>query len=161
MAEIAPVGSSGANRLFLLIVIGLAAVLLVGLIAAGALFLVPSFLGARSVAASSTITPTRVAIAAATVTITAPVPTATPVLVAQAATDTPVPPEATATVAPTETPSPAPTNTIAPTAEPPTATPTDESSLPSTGLGDDLVVLAAGLVLVGVMFAARRARSTS
>lgn len=160
MAEVAPVGPSGANRAFLIIVLGLAAVLVIGLIGAGALFLLPTLLTPRPASAIASITPTRVAILAATATQAAPAATATPVLAAQANTDTPAPTQtsvATATAAATNTV--APTSTPQPTSAP-SPTPTSGSGLPQTGLGEDLLVLGAGLVLAAVMLAARRARTS-
>jgi hypothetical protein len=161
MAEIAPIGPGGANRPFLIIVVGLALVLLVGLIGVGALFLVPSLLGQRSAAASTTGTPTRVLIAAATATNAIPAATSTSVLVALATTDTPVATASPTAEPPTATSTELPTSTLQPTAAAATATPTTDTSLPSSGLGDDLVVLAIGLILVLVMFVARRARTSS
>lgn len=157
MAEIAPVGGGGANRTFLIIVLGLAAVLLIGLILAGALLALPALLGTRSLSAATTITPTRVAIAVATATVSTPVSTATPVLVAPSPTKTSTA-TATAKATSTRTPQPAtaaPTQTIAVATE----TPSASEDLPDTGLGDDLLVLAVGLVLVVVVFAARSART--
>jgi cytoskeletal protein RodZ len=166
MAEVAPVGPSGANRAFLIIVLGLAAVLVIGLIGAGALFLLPALLTPKPVSAVASITPTRVAILAATATQAAPAATATSVVVAQANTDTPAATEAstaTATAAatatsPAATPAP-PTGTAPAATAVPGPTPASGKGLPQTGLGEDLLVLGAGLVLVVVMFAARRARA--
>ncbi len=156
MAEVAPAGGGGINRSFLLIVGGLAALLVIGLLAIGALVLSGMF-NQKPPVASVTLTPTRVAIATATA-----VPTATPVtpeatatLVVAANATTPATavaggstPEATATTASSGASAEA------------TATPEPSGTLPQGGLGDNLALLGAGgLVLVAVLFAARRARA--
>lgn len=89
MAEVAPRGGGGgANRSFLVIIAGLAALLFVGLLGLGALFIVPSLLGGKQAPLGAAITPTRVAIIA---TATHSPPTATATLVNPTSTDTPVP----------------------------------------------------------------------
>ncbi len=136
MAEIAP-GGGGPNRLFVVLAVGLAGLLVLGLLAVGGVLLIPRLLGggAPPPTARAVTTPTR-AIALAT---TAP----------------------TSTPAPTEAPTPtlvnaaggATTQTVAPTATP------SGGQLPRSGLGEDLMLLAGGVVLVLIVFAARRARA--
>jgi hypothetical protein len=160
MAEVAPAGGGGVNRTFLLIVGGLAALLVIGLLAIGALFLLPALLGPKPQVAAATMTPTRVAIATtiptATPTPTESLATATLVIAANETT-----PSATATTA-------ASTPTATSTSESSkgglaeaTATPTPSSTLPQGGLGEDLLLLAGGLGLVVVLFAARFARASA
>ncbi len=135
MAEIAP-GGGGPNRLFVMLAVGLAGLLVLGLLAVGGIFLIPRFLGTSS--ASPTVraaaTPTRAI--------------------------------ALATLAPTDTPEPTlgPTPTLVNAAG--GASPTTEASgtpstgeLPKSGLGEDFILLGAGLVLVLIVFAARRTRT--
>ncbi len=153
MAEVAPAGGGGINRNFLFIVGGLAALLVIGLLGAGALFLLPALFPSKPAVVGTTVTPTRVVIAAATAT-QPPAPTAT-LVVAQAATDTPVPTATGSGGFVTATP------TVAPVTPTVTVTPTSGESLPSSGLGEDLLWLVGGLVLVVVIFAARRMRMSS
>ncbi len=71
MAEIAPsAGGGGGNRTFLLIIGGLAALLFIGLLALGAIFVLPGMFGGQQVAAGPSATPTRIVIP--------PTPTRTP-----------------------------------------------------------------------------------
>ena len=163
MAEVAPpAGGGGANRTFLLIIGGLAALLFLGLLALGALFVLPGLLGGASTpVAAATTTPTRIAIAP---TATRNPVTNTPVVVATA----------TSLLPPTSTEEPLPTDTETP--EPPvtpievTATPLPNGgasanggtgSLPNTGLGEDLLTLGGGLFLLFVIVVVRRARTAS
>lgn len=63
MAEVAPsAGGGGGNRNFLLIIGGLAALLIIGLLALGAIFLLPGLLGGSTQIAGLTPTPTRISI---------------------------------------------------------------------------------------------------
>jgi hypothetical protein len=162
MAEIAPAGGGGPNRLFVVIAIGLAGLLILGLIALGGIF------------AIRTLSPSNVAptLKVAVTTPTRALPTAT------------LPP--TATSAPTEIPTPTlvlsaggtGTQTPPTSAQSTTVTPTVSSGtlgtpgaagtpvgtpgtgqLPQSGLGEDLLMLAGGVVLVMIIFAARRART--
>ncbi len=146
MAEIAPAGG-GPNRLFVVIAIGLVGLLLLGLIAIGGVFLIPRIF--QTAAAPPTI---RVAVTTPT-----RVPTFTPV-----PTDTPAA-TATLVVAPPALGATTPgaveaTATI--TGTPATETPIG-GQLPESGLGEDLLLLAGGVVLVLIIFAARRARATT
>jgi LPXTG-motif cell wall-anchored protein len=154
MAEVAPsAGGGGGGRNFLLIVGGLAAVLFIGLLALAAIVFLPGLLGGQQIAAVPTETPTRIVIPP-TFTRTPP-PTQTQVIVAQNT----VPPTDTATPEPIlETATPIP---ITATPILITATPTaQESNLPETGLGEDLLMLFGGAVLLlGVIVVARRIRS--
>lgn len=150
MAEIAP-GGSGPNRLFVVIAIGLVAILLLGLIAVGGILVLPRIFNVASVPPTVRVavtTPTRsVNVAAATV--------------APASTDTPAP---TATQVLGVTPIVSGGTTVTGTGTI-TATTTitgtpGTGTLPQSGRGEDLLLLAGGVVLVLVIFAARRARAT-
>ena len=158
MAQVEPAtpGGTGPNRLFIIIALGLVGLLILGVIAAGAIVLLPQVF---RVASASTPT---VAFRITTPTRTLPTATAIPT-----ATDTPIPtatsvlqPAATAssgggtTVAETATATTAITGTVGPGTGTPTGT------LPQSGMGDNLLLLAGGAVLVLVIVAARRARST-
>jgi hypothetical protein len=131
MAEVAP-GGGGPNRLFVVLAVGLAGLLVLGLLAVGSVLLIPRLLGGNAPAptARAVTTPTR-AIALATAT-EVPTEAPTPTLVG-----------AGGLVSPTEVAS---TNT--------------SGQLPQSGLGEDLMVLAGGVVLLLIVFAARRARTT-
>jgi len=152
MAQVEPAtpgGSTGPNRLFIIIALGLVGLLVLGVIAAGAIYFI-----------SQTSKPP-VVVSTPTVRIAA-VPTATLTRTATA-TDTPAPTNTSVLSAPTaapETPSGSVTATaqVTGTVGPGTGTPT--GGLPKTGLGEDLLLLAGGVVLVLIIFAARRARST-
>ena len=162
MSEIAPAGG-GPNRLFLVLAIGLAGLLVIGLLAVVGLLVVPRLV-------SSNVAPTPTVHVAA---VNTPVPTTRP---------------ATPTLAPTSAPTEAPTPTLVlasgggtaqtlatPTASgagtttptviggsgttTPVGTGTPGGALPQSGLGEDLMLLAGGVVLVFIIFAARRARA--
>jgi hypothetical protein len=139
MAEITP-RSGGPNRLFLVLAVGLAGLLVLGLIAVGGILLIPRVLAG---------TPPPAAVR------TANTPTRPIVLVTQASTPTAVP---------TEAPLPTlvnPGGAVQVTAVP-TASPTESAAggqLPQSGIGEDLMLLAGGVGLIMVMFAARRARA--
>lgn len=169
MAEVAPsAGGGGGNRTFLLLIAGLAALFILGaLVFAAIIFLPALFGGGNTNIAQVTATPTRISIPP-TATRTA-LPSPTLVVVAQITTaatgiaDTPVPLEETATpIAITATP-------IAITATPGPGSNTNSSSngsnstdnkLPNTGLGEDLLMLfGGGLLLLGVIVVVRRMRS--
>ncbi len=148
MAEVAPAGGGGPNRIFVIIAIGLAGLLLLGVIGLAALWAIGNL--GKSPAPAPTLriaatTPTR--------------PISTPTV---AATDTEVPATLTPVIQNTQVIAPAgtaaPTSAEAATSTPATGTP-GSGTLPSTGLGEDLLVLAGGVVLVLIIFAARRARS--
>lgn len=149
MAEVAPAGGGGPNRMFLVIALGLVGLLVLGVIAIGGIFLFNQ-ISRPAVVPTATV---RVAIT----------------------TPTRALPTATATTAPTDTPSPVVTATrvfepaaggLTPAAViTATATVTGTvgagtpgSQLPGTGLGEDLLLLAAGVLLVMVIFVVRRAR---
>ncbi|MCL4394486.1 MAG: hypothetical protein M1132_02945 [Chloroflexi bacterium] len=145
MAEIAPAGG-GPNRMFILIALGLAALLIIGILGLG------GYLFVSNLARTQLPAPT-VRIAAVTDLTSptaqasdteAPTETATPTLVvAEAATNTPVLASAQTTSQPTVTPSP-----------------TSSSQLPKSGMGDDLLLLSGGFVLVLVILGVRHARLT-
>lgn len=150
MAEIAPSTGGGANRTFLIIIGGLAALLFIGLLALGALFILPNLFGGPPSVAQITPTPTRIVIPPTAT--RAPQPTATLVIAAT------VPPSPTPTeAAPTATPTP---EVITATPIPITATPAPtEEQLPESGLGENLVLLVGGaLLLLGVIVAVRLTR---
>lgn len=158
MSEVAPAGG-GPNRLFIILALGLVGLLLIGIVALIVfVFVIQPML--RPAAAPPT--PTRVVLAAATPT-RAPLPTATNTLIP---TNTPLP-TATLVVQPptgggvTPVGGATATATVATTATlgPGTGTPT--GGLPDTGIGENLLLLAAGIVLVLVIFAARRARAVT
>lgn len=157
MAEIAPAGG-GPNRLFIVLAIGLAALLILGLIGLGGFLLIPRLLGL-----GASPSPT-VRIAAATASATRVLATLTPLnsptaVVQDTATPT--------LVLLTGTPGVGGGGTATPTvigggAGTPagTGTPGAGGKLPQSGLGEDMLLLGGGVVLVLIVFAARRARAT-
>lgn len=132
MAEIAP-GGGGPNRLFVVLAVVLAGLLVLGLLAVGGVLLIPRLLGAPAPTVRAAATVTRV-IAQATL-----APTATPEVIE---VPTPTLVNAGGLVSPTEG----------------SGTPAS-GQLPQSGLGEDLMVLAGGVVLALIVFAARRART--
>lgn len=144
MAEVAPAGGGGPNRMFLVIALGLVGLLVLGVIAIGGIFLFnqisrPAVVPTATVRLAVT-TPTRV------------LPTAT-----APATETLPPPTATLVVVPV-VPAPGGGGVLTVTVTATVGAGTPGSQLPGTGLGEDLLLLAAGVVLVLVIFVARRAR---
>jgi hypothetical protein len=170
MAEVAPsAGGSGGNRNFLLIIGGLGALVILGLLALGAILFLPALFGDGSTnVAGITATPTRISIPP-TPTRTAQ-PTATPVVVAQntaaipTATEVIVPLEETATpIEITATPilitaTPGPGGAVAGVTPEKGGQPS-QNELPNSGLGEDLMLLFGGGVLLGVIFIVRRMRA--
>lgn len=160
MSEVAPAGG-GPNKLFIVLALGLVGLLVIGIV----VFLVFMFVvqPAMNAARVPAATPTRgVTITFATTPTRAALVVLTPTN-APPATDTP---QATLVVQPASggtTPSAGGTLTpmavVTGTVTPGTGTP--GTGLPSTGLGEDLLLLAGGVVLVFVILAARRARSTA
>jgi hypothetical protein len=152
MAELAP-GGGGPNRAFIVIAIGLVGLLVLGLIAVGGIFIIPRLFQAAAPPPTVRLaltTPTRVPTFTPLPTPTE-LPPATATLVLGGAT--PVAPLGGATsVAGTVT------ATTVFTGTPGTGTPI--GGLPETGVGEDLLLLAGGVVLVLIIFAARRARAT-
>ncbi len=156
MAQVEPAtpgGGTGPNRLFIIIALGLVGLLVLGVIAAGGIYLFSQI--NKPAAVVGTPTTVRLAIATATITRTA---TAT-----ATSTDTPAPTNTSVLSIPTAAPvtpsgSVTATTAVTGTVGPGTGTPT--SGLPKTGLGEDLLLLAGGVVLVLIIVAARRARST-
>jgi len=156
MAQVEPAagieGGGGPNRrLFLIIVLGLVGLLLLGAIAIAAIW------GFSSLT-KPPVTATVVAKALATSTRTLPTATATPTV-----TETPAPTNTSVFQAPPAAPTGTPGTTggggaLTPTATN-TVTGTPEGGLPTTGLGEDLLLLAGGVVLVFIIIAARRARA--
>ncbi len=138
MAEIAPAGG-GPNRLFVVLALGLAGLLILGVIALGGFFVIQNLTRAPAVSPTriaQITTPTRAPSPTEPPTATSvPTEAATPTLVFAALT-----PVATATSAATPTPTDAP------------------SQLPKSGMGDDMLLLGGGILLVAIIFVARRAR---
>lgn len=148
MAEVAPAGGGGPNRMFLVIALGLVGLLVLGVIAIGGIFLFNQV-------SRPAIAPTAIRVAITTPTHALPTAPAN-------ATDTPAP-TGTATlvvqpVAPAGGTTPAAGITATSTVTVTVSAGTPGSQLPGTGLGEDLLLLAAGVVLVLVIFVARRAR---
>ncbi len=141
MAEIAPAGG-GPNRLFIVIAVGLVGLLLLGLIAVGGILVIPRIFqtSAPPTIRVAVTTPTRVTPTTAPTSTDTPEPTSTSVIVPLV-----ISPAAGETVTAT--------TTI-------TGTPGAGGTLPRSGLGEDLLVLAGGVVLVFILVAARRARAT-
>ncbi len=150
MSELAPSGG-GPNRLFVILALGLGGLLVLGLLGVGGFFLIQRFTAAPPPAPTAVRvaanTPTR-ALPTATVAVTpTELPTPTFVLVAAgAATQTPGGVSVAATTVVTGSVTP--------------GTKTPANGLPNTGVGEDLLLLASGVVLVLIVFAARRARSS-
>lgn len=155
MAEVAPSGGGGGNRNFLLIIGGLGALLVIAMLALGAIFVLPGLLGQPQNLAVALPSPTRIVIPN-TPTRT---PQAVPTLVVVA--------QITAAATLTETPAPLMTATAIPiTATPimitatPEATASTDNQLPDSGLGEDLLLLfGGGILLLGVIVVVRRMRS--
>jgi hypothetical protein len=155
MAEVAPSGGGGGNRNFLLIIGGLGALLVIAMLALGAIFVLPGLLG-QPQSLAVVPSPTRIVIPN-TPTRT---PQASPTLVLVA--------QNTVAATVTETPAPLMTATAIPiTATPimitatPEATVAAGSQLPDSGLGEDLLLLfGGGILLLGVIVVVRRMRST-
>lgn len=147
MAEIAPAGG-GPNRLFILIALGLAALLILGILGLGGYV----FLSNMS---RASLPPPTVRIAAAS-------PSPAPVTDTPAATQTSAPTEvATPTLVVSQVQSTSFTPTAAAFATATlTATEMSTNELPKSGMGDDLLLLSGGFVLVLVIFGARLARLT-
>ena len=153
MSEVAPAGG-GPNKLFIVLALGLVGLLLIGIVALGGIFAIQQMTKPAVVP-----TATRVSIAITTPTRPLlPTPTAAP-------TGTPAPPTATRVVIQPAGGDTTPasggvvtaTVTVTRTVAPGTGTPT--GGMPDTGIGENLLLLASGIVLVLVIFAARRARA--
>ncbi len=152
MSEVAPAGG-GPNRMFIVIALGLVGLLVIGIVVF-ILFMVvvqPAMTAARP--ATPTLT-RAVTITFATTPTRAALVVFTPTAVL--ATDTPLAP--TLVVQPVVGGAVTPTATVTGTVAAGTGTP--DSGMPTTGVGEDLLLLAGGVVLIFVIFAARRARST-
>lgn len=157
MAQVEPAtpGGGGPNRLFVIIALGLVGLLILGVIAAGAILVIPQMFKTAAVSPTAVVkitTPTRTlptATATATATDT-PAATATSVIQALPTVIVAGGGTTVATVASTAS--------ITETVGPGTGTPT--GTLPKSGMGENLLLLAGGAVLVLVIVAARRARST-
>jgi hypothetical protein len=148
MSEITPASGGPSRQLFVILAIGLGGLLLLGVLGLGGWFVLNSLTAkppATPTLIARTATPRPVVLAAATAT---EAPTNTPVLPTSApvATNTSV----------VGTPATGTTTTV--TRTPGTGTPA--GNLPDTGLGEDLLLVAGGVVLVLIIFAARKARAT-
>ena len=156
MAEIAPAGG-GPNRLFLIIALGLGGLLVIGIIAVGAFFLLNSLspkpatatVAIKVAATTPTVRPTNTVVPTDT-----PAPTSTTVLSVASASSS--------SVSSSTAGGPVAGGVVTATGEftgtPGAGTPTN-GQLPQSGMGENLLLLAGGVVLVLVIFAARRARS--
>jgi hypothetical protein len=158
MSEVAPAGG-GPNKLFIVLALGLVGLLVIGIVVFLVFMLViqpmttarPAALTpARAVTITFVTTPTRVALAALTPTTAPPTdtPTVTPTLVVQ-----PISGGTTPVSGGALTPTATVTGTVA------AGTGTPGTGMPDTGIGEDLLLLAGGVVLVFVIVAARRART--
>lgn len=153
---------SGGNRLFIILAVGLAGLIVLGLLAIGGVLVLRNIQGEQRVAQE--VVP---AAATPTLAIVAELPTKVP-------TNTPVPTVAPVepTITPTNTPVVLPTNTpseeeIAAATEAeatdtpvPVGTPVSNDEVPNTGFGGFEFALMA-LALVAVLFVSRRARQTA
>jgi hypothetical protein len=110
---------------------------------------VPTVVPTRAVTITFATTPTRAALVVFTPTAVLPTDTPLPTLVVQ------LPGGGTPALGGALTPTSAITGTVSP------GTGTPGSGMPSTGVGEDLLLLAGGVVLVFVIIAARRARATA
>ena len=154
MSEVAPAGG-GPNRMFIVIALGLVGLLVIGIVVFLLFMLVvqPAMNAARVPVATPTravtitfaTTPTRAALVVFTPTAAAPEPSPTATLVNPVVSGATTPVSGSAVT---------PTTSVTP------GTGTPGSGMPPTGVGEDLLMLAGGIVLVFVIIAARRARST-
>jgi LPXTG-motif cell wall-anchored protein len=151
MAELTPAGG-GPNRLFVILAVGLGALLILGLIGVGGIFLLQR-------AGGPAPTPPPPPANTLVITITTPTRAAlAPTLGAGNLTPTeqPTPTFVVISGGATETPGASPTFVLGAGVG---ATETPASGeLPKSGAGDNMFLLAGGIVLVLVVFAARRAR---
>jgi len=148
-------GGSGPNRLFIVLAVGLVGLLVLGVVVIGGIFAIQQMAKPAAGVPTTTrvaivlTTPTRAALVVLTPTTsftdTPPLPT----LVIQPASGATTPVSGGAL-----TPTTAVTGTVTP------GTGTPGSGMPPTGVGEDLLLLAGGVVLVFVIIAARRARTT-
>ena len=154
MSEVAPAGG-GPNRMFIVIALGLVGLLVIGIVVFLLFMLVvqPAMNAARVPVATPTravtitfaTTPTRAALVVFTPTAAAPEPSPTATLVNPVVSGATTPVSGSAVT---------PTTSVTP------GTGTPGTGMPPTGVGEDLLLLAGGIVLVFVIIAARRARST-
>ena len=154
MSEVAPAGG-GPNRMFIVIALGLVGLLVIGIVVFLLFMLVvqPAMNAARVPVATPTravtitfaTTPTRAALVVFTPTAAAPEPSPTATLVNPVVSGVTTPVSGSAVT---------PTTSVTP------GTGTPGTGMPPTGVGEDLLMLAGGIVLVFVIIAARRARST-
>ena len=150
MSEVAPTGG-GPNRLFIVLLLGLGGLLIIGLVGLLAfVFVIQPMM--RPAAAAPT--PPRVVVTVATPTRA---PTATPTLT-PSPTNT-LAPTATFVVQPPAGGAVTPAVTVTATPGQATVTPTPTAGMPNTGIGENLLLLAGGIVLVLIIYTARRART--
>lgn len=148
----------GGNRLFVILAVGLAGLIVLGLLSIGGVLVLRNIRGQQEIAqVTPQATPTLMAVKA--VPTNTPAPTSTPTT----APNTPVPTATnTPVVLPTETPSEAQMAATATAAAPtdtpvPVGTPAGNNQLPDTGFGGlEMALIAFGLV--GVLFVSRRMR---
>ncbi len=149
---------SGGNRLFVILAVGLAGLIVLGLLAIGGVLVLRNIRTQQELAQiTPQPTPTLAVVEQVPTNTPMPTPTATtaPATPAPTATNTPV-------VAPTNTPSSedmaATATAAAPTNTPvPVGTPAGTNEVPDTGFGGlEMVLIAFGLV--GVLFVSRRMR---
>jgi hypothetical protein len=155
MSEVAPAGG-GPNKIFIVLALGLVGLLIIGVVVIVGILMLRAQSGppgpaavvtppTRAVTITFATTPTRAALVVFTPTAAAPEssPTATLVNPVVSGATTPVSGSAVT-----------PTTSVTP------GTGTPGTGMPPTGVGEDLLLLAGGIVLVFVIIAARRARST-
>ncbi len=146
-------GEEGRNRLFIIIVIGLAGMLVCGLLGIGGYMLFIKPKGDQSAVATREAVAQRATLIAQQATSTPTATATSPALPTVPPSPTPLP--ATPTSAATNTPVVPPTETPVPGAA--TPTPTWDGGTPDTGIGGlGAVLLAAGLVVL--VFVVRKVR---
>jgi hypothetical protein len=151
-------GGGGPNRLFIVLALGLVGLLILGVVVIGGIFAIQQM---AKPAPAVVPTTTRVSIALTTPTRAALVvltPTAAPTDTPPPASPTLVVQQVSGTTAPVSGNALTPTTAVTGTVTSGTGTPS--AGMPPTGVGEDLLLLAGGIVLVFVIVAARRARTT-
>ncbi len=155
----------GGNRLFIILAVGLAGLIVLGLLAIGGVLVMRNIQGKQRVAQEvvpSAATPTLAIVAELPTKMptNTPIPTVAPVEPTVTPTNTPV-------VLPTDTPSEEAVAAAAETTEAeatntpvPVGTPVSSDEVPNTGFGGLEMALIA-LALVGVLFVSRKARQAA
>ncbi len=164
--ELTTSGGGGPNRVFIIIALGLVALLILGVVAVGAFIFIQNQTKppvptvaikvtstTPTVAVVRTNTPFSIA-ALPTNTVEAPA-TATLVVIGPTAGGGTALPPVTATLAASAaiTTSATVTGTLGAV--------TPAGGMPQTGVGEDLLLLAGGIILIMIIFAARRARAST